>query len=48
MRALAGRTFVALFAAGIAGTTPEEHDRILRAQIEAFSRVVKLAGLRAP
>lgn len=31
-----------------APSTPEEHDRILRAQIESFSRVVKLAGLRAP
>lgn len=31
-----------------APSTPQEHDRIVRAQIEAFSRVVKLAGLRAP
>ncbi len=31
-----------------APTTPEEHDRILRAQIETFSKVVRVAGLRAP
>ena len=31
-----------------APTTPEEHDRILRAQIETFSRVARVAGLRAP
>jgi tripartite-type tricarboxylate transporter receptor subunit TctC len=30
-----------------APTTPEEHDRILRADIETFSNVVRLAGLRA-
>ena len=30
----------------LAPTTPEEHDRILRAQIETFSQVVRLAGLR--
>jgi tripartite-type tricarboxylate transporter receptor subunit TctC len=30
-----------------APTTPEEYDRILRAQIESHSRFVKLAGLRA-
>jgi len=29
-----------------APTTPEEHDRILRADIETFTRIVKLAGLR--
>jgi tripartite-type tricarboxylate transporter receptor subunit TctC len=28
--------------------TPEEHDRFLRAQIETFSGIVRLAGLRAP
>jgi tripartite-type tricarboxylate transporter receptor subunit TctC len=28
--------------------TPEEHDRHLRAQIESFSGIVRLAGLRAP
>jgi tripartite-type tricarboxylate transporter receptor subunit TctC len=28
--------------------TPEEHERFLRAQIENFSGIVKLAGLRAP
>jgi tripartite-type tricarboxylate transporter receptor subunit TctC len=28
-------------------TTPEELDRILRADIETFSEVVRLAGLRA-
>ena len=27
-------------------STPEEHERILRADIETFSGVVKLAGLR--
>jgi hypothetical protein len=27
-------------------TTPEEMDRILRADIETFSEVVRLAGLR--
>jgi hypothetical protein len=31
----------------LAPTTPEEHDRILRAQIETLSKVVRLAGLRA-
>jgi tripartite-type tricarboxylate transporter receptor subunit TctC len=31
----------------LAPTTPEEHDRILRAQIEILSKVVRLAGLRA-
>ena len=30
-----------------APTTPEEYDRILRAQIEAFSRVVRVTGLRS-
>ena len=30
-----------------APTTPEEHDRILRADIATFSGVVRLAGLRA-
>jgi hypothetical protein len=30
-----------------APTTPEEHDRILRADIETFTRVVKVAGLLA-
>jgi tripartite-type tricarboxylate transporter receptor subunit TctC len=30
-----------------APSTPEEHDRILRADIETFSGVVRLAGLRA-
>ena len=30
-----------------APTTPEEYDRILRAQIESHARFVKLAGLRA-
>jgi tripartite-type tricarboxylate transporter receptor subunit TctC len=29
-----------------APSTPEEHDRILRADIETFSGVVRLAGLR--
>ena len=29
-----------------APTTPEEHDRILRADIATFSGVVRLAGLR--
>lgn len=28
--------------------TPEEHDRFIRAQIESFSGIVRLAGLRAP
>jgi tripartite-type tricarboxylate transporter receptor subunit TctC len=28
--------------------TPEEHERFLRAQIETFSGIVRLAGLRAP
>jgi len=28
--------------------TPEEHDRFLRSQIEIFSGIVRLAGLRAP
>ncbi len=28
--------------------TPEEHERFLRAQIENFSGMVRLAGLRAP
>ncbi len=28
--------------------TPEEHDRFLRAQIENFAGIVRLAGLRAP
>jgi tripartite-type tricarboxylate transporter receptor subunit TctC len=28
--------------------TPEEHDRFLRAQIETFAGIVRLAGLRAP
>lgn len=28
--------------------TPEEHDRFLRAQIETYSGIVRLAGLRAP
>jgi tripartite-type tricarboxylate transporter receptor subunit TctC len=31
-----------------APSTPEEHDRILRADIETFSGVVRLAGLRTP
>src|SRR5262249_10512616 len=31
----------------LAPTTPEEHDRILRGQIELLSKVVRLAGLRA-
>jgi len=31
-----------------APTTPEEHDRILRTQIETISKVVRVAGLRAP
>jgi tripartite-type tricarboxylate transporter receptor subunit TctC len=31
----------------LAPTTPEEHDRILRAQIEILSKVVRLAGMRA-
>jgi len=31
----------------LAPTTPEEHDRILRTQIEILSNVVRLAGLRA-
>lgn len=30
-----------------APSTPEEHDKILRAQIETLSKVVKDAGLRA-
>jgi tripartite-type tricarboxylate transporter receptor subunit TctC len=30
----------------LAPTTPEEHDRILRAQIEVLSKVVRLAGMR--
>ena len=30
----------------LALTTPEEHDRVLRADIETFSGVVRLAGLR--
>jgi len=30
-----------------APTTPEEFDKILRADIENFSRLVRLAGLRA-
>jgi tripartite-type tricarboxylate transporter receptor subunit TctC len=30
-----------------APTTPEEHDKILRAQIEAFSKVAALVGLKA-
>lgn len=30
----------------VAPSTPEEHDRILRAEIETFSGVVRLAGLR--
>jgi len=30
-----------------APTTPEEYDRILRAQIETLSKVVREAGLRA-
>ena len=30
-----------------APTTPEEQDKILRADIETFTRVAKLAGLRA-
>jgi len=30
----------------LAPTTPDEHDRILRAQIETFSRVVKMIGLK--
>ena len=29
-----------------APTTPEEHDHILRADIETFAEVVRLAGLR--
>jgi tripartite-type tricarboxylate transporter receptor subunit TctC len=29
-----------------APTTPEEHDRILRADVATFAEVVKLAGLR--
>ena len=28
--------------------TPEEHDRFIRAQIESFSGIIRLAGLRAP
>ena len=28
--------------------TPEEHERFLRAQIQIFSGIVRLAGLRAP
>jgi tripartite-type tricarboxylate transporter receptor subunit TctC len=28
--------------------TPEEHDRFLRAQIETFAGIVRMAGLRAP
>ena len=31
----------------LAPTTPEEHDRIIRAQIETFSEVAKLVGLKA-
>ena len=31
----------------LAPTTPEEHDRILRTQVETLTKVVKLAGLRA-
>lgn len=30
----------------LAPTTPEEHDRILRAQIATLSKVVRLAGVR--
>jgi tripartite-type tricarboxylate transporter receptor subunit TctC len=30
----------------VAPSTPEEHNRILRAEIETFSGVVSLAGLR--
>ena len=30
-----------------APSTPEEHDRIVRSEIESYSRIVKLAGLRA-
>lgn len=30
-----------------APTTPEEYDKILRAQIESHSRFLKVAGLRA-
>jgi tripartite-type tricarboxylate transporter receptor subunit TctC len=30
-----------------APSTPEEHDRILRADIESYSRIVRLVGLRA-
>ena len=30
-----------------APTTPEEHDKILRADIATFTGVVRLAGLRA-
>jgi hypothetical protein len=32
---------------GIAPSTPEEMDRILRADIQTFSEVITLAGLRA-
>ena len=30
-----------------APSTPEEHDKILRADIEAYTKVAKLVGLRA-
>ena len=31
----------------LAPTTPDEHDRIIRSQIETFSRVVRMIGLKA-
>ncbi len=31
-----------------APTSPEEHDQILRAQIESFSKIVRIVGLRTP
>ena len=30
----------------VAPTTPEEHDKSLRADIEAFSRIVREVGLK--
>ena len=31
-----------------ATSTPEEHDKIVRSEIETFIKVAKLVGLRAP
>ena len=30
----------------VAPTTPDEHDRIIRADLQTFTGVVRLAGLR--